>query len=97
MKLPAADRLICASNTAERRNCEKSCQEVSHKGRVERTDVLTIHLTMTYLQWRFKYRTDLKLLLRPHVTPERRADLEGSFPGQYGGKKADVMFTQQTL
>lgn len=74
MKLPAVDRLICASNTAERRNYEKkkkkSCQKVSRKDRVKRTDVLTIHLTMTYPRWLFKFRTDLTLYLRPRVTLE---------------------------
>ncbi len=57
--------LSYASKAARRKNSEICWQKASRRGCVNRTDVLTIHLTMIYLHWLFKYRTDLKLCLRP--------------------------------
>lgn len=57
--------LSYASKAVKRRNSEICWQKASRRGCVNRTDVLTIHFTMTYLHWLFKYRTDLKLYPGP--------------------------------
>ena len=64
--------LSYASKAARRGNSEICWQKASRRGCANRTDVLTIHLTMIYLHCLFKYRTDLKLYSRPCAATEWR-------------------------
>lgn len=88
-KVPPADRLICASNTAQRRNWRgkkklsaRVWQGLCEGGQMCSQFVWQWHICTDYL----KIEVDLKRYLRPRVTSEWWAALERSFPGQCGKK-----------
>lgn len=87
LKLPATDRLICASNKEKLWGGKKSRRQVSRLGRVKGDRCFQFvwqwHICTGYLN----IESDLKLYSRPCVTLEWRAVSERSFLGQCEKKK----------
>lgn len=87
--------LSYASKAARSRNSEICWQKASHGGCVNRTDVLTIHLTMTYLHWLFKYRTDLKLYPGPCAVIRWRVQCWNAVSWGYAERNRRPVYTVQ--
>lgn len=90
-KLPAADRLICASKTAQRRNRGgrggKAVGKCLARAVWRGTDVFTIRLTMTHLHWLFKYRTRSKTVFETLRRIRMTGSVGTQFPGAMWKKK----------